>query len=226
LYRFYRLVKQLPGVGPLINMLLRLARSLFWKYRPVGVLQDEPPEEFLRFISDHLNDRSEFTLIEVGAGDGRTLRRLALQYPAARFIGIDIQRAAVLAGIARASALGIKNIDLKCVSCLDDTIEWACDFLISRTSLIYLSREQTEEFFRKRIPKIRQGMLFEEIISLTGQTQRSHFFAHPLPEIIERFSEGNFLANVTFLDYIPWKAESRWSGAKLSFTRIDASKSP
>jgi hypothetical protein len=143
---------------------------------------------------------------------------LAVEHPSAHFIGIDLQKAAVGKGRARIAREGLKNVDLQVGSFLDK-IGTDCDFLISRAALIYLNEEEYMQFLRMRLPRLRQKVLLHEIISTNGRTGFSHFFAHPVPEFVERCSEGHFDAEVSLLDYGPWRNEGAWSGAEMVFTR-------
>lgn len=218
LYRLYRVARRIPGVAALVNAMLRVARNLFWSLRPARPTSAAAPlpEDYIAFVEAGITEEN-FTLIEVGAGDGRVLRRLAARYPASRFLGVDIQKAAVAEGNRINAEQGIGNVTLVCASCLDDTIAWDCDYLISRAALIYLNRQEMDLFLVRRIPQVRNKLLLQEIVSLTGKTEVSHFFAHPLGAMAETAS-GDVVAETAPVPYAPWKGEG-WSGADVTVQR-------
>ena len=123
------------------------------------------------------------------------------------------------AGEAELQKQGIGNVRLVCASCLNDTLDWNCDYLVSRTALIYLNHREMEAFLQKRLPLVRRKMLLEEIVSLTGRTESSHFFAHPLGIMAQAVGEGRFVPFQTLLDYPPWKRAGFWSGATIVVAR-------
>ena len=55
-------------------------------------------------------------VLELGCAGGGNIIPLAMQYPDAQFIGVDLSRKQVAAGRARIAKLGIKNIELQCKS--------------------------------------------------------------------------------------------------------------
>jgi cyclopropane fatty-acyl-phospholipid synthase-like methyltransferase len=221
LYRLYQLARAIPGVGAVFNALLRRSRSFFWKYRPTPSKSEggAPFHQklFSAFIESHIDDDA-FVLVEVGSGNGSLLRELATRYPQGKFIGVDIRKAAVAAGNAYLAEHGIENVHLICASCLDDALPWECDYLVSQASLIYLDRQEIELFLRKRLYKTRKKALLREIISVTGKTEVTHFFAHPLQDIA-RHSDNAFDVSVSLSDYEPLKRANHWSGADIVITR-------
>lgn len=219
LYRLYHLARAIPGVGAMINALLRRSRNLFWKYRPAPPATSAHQHKFCSFVKSHIDDQA-FVLVEVGVGDGRILRELAAIYPQGKFIGVDIRKAAVAAGKAYLEQHGISNVQLICDTCLDDALPWECDYMISQASLIYLNRHEIERFLQKRLPKVRKKVLLREVVSVTGATEVAHFFAHPLADIARRSSGLFEVSSVTLLDYEPWKRKNRWSGADIVMTRV------
>jgi len=219
LYQIYRASKRVPGIRALTNVGLRLTRNVFWSLRPApSVAAVELPNDYIAFVEAGISDEI-FTLIEVGAGDGRVLRELAARYPAARFIGVDIQKAAVNEGNRYLAEHGIANVQLLCASCLEDTISWECDYLISRTALIYLNRQEIEKFLRKRLPQVRRALHLLEIVSLTEKTQVSHFFANPLGDLAAAAGGGAFAVSTRLVDCESWKMENLWSGAEVVIRR-------
>ena len=220
LRRLHRILRRIPFLGTGINHGLRLCRNLFWSHRPISGEAASPlPEEYLNFVAKHLaGDSFPFTLVEVGCGDGRVLRKLAVLFPNATFFGIDLQKAAIKKGMEELARQKIGNVQLAIASCLE-SISLECDFMISRASIIYLDRHELNVFLRKRLPEIRQKLLMHEIISLTSQTQFTHFFAHPIPELVRANGNDLFDSHVKLLSYGPWKNGSIWSGAELVFTR-------
>jgi hypothetical protein len=217
-----RVLRRIPVIRDLANYGLRATRNLFWAYRPAPSGSGASlPEAFLSFVRASLAGmRPDFTLVETGCGDGRALRALAHDFPAAKFIGIDLQKAAVVAGNEQVSREGLHNVDLQVGSFLDP-IGLDCDVLISRTALIYLNEDEIRTFLRMRLPRIRGKLLLHEIISLTKQAGFSHFFAHPIPQLVETCGEGRFGAVVSVMDYEPWRKDGVWSGAEMVFTRRD-----
>jgi len=162
----------------------------------------------------------EFELIEVGCGDGRILRRLAKEFPRAHFTGIDLQISAVELGnkYLSTSSEPEARVELICGSCLDDGFGLSCDYLISRTALIYLDDEEIKTFLSRLLPKLRRRAIFQELVSTTGKTERSHFFAHPLSALIEEIAPGRFEIRQYDIAYAPWKGWN-WTGASLIVTR-------
>lgn len=215
-HKVHQLVKRVPAVDHLANFVLRSARDVFWSRRPYR--NAEPiPQDYAQFVINNIGE-DRFKMIEVGCGDGNVLRHIASLYPNASFIGIDLRKEAIAKGQADLATAGIKNIELYCASCLDDTIPWECDYLISRTSLIYLNVDQMCAFLTARLPNVRRKALLEEIISTTGAPELSHFYANPIPDLVRRASD-QFDVTSTLLDYPPWKKEGRWSGADLVIAR-------
>lgn len=217
----YRAVRTVPLIGGLANFLLRQTRKLFWSLRPARNAAQNIPDEYLAFVLREIAKGSQpFTVLEVGCGDGRVLRELARRFPDGKFVGVDIQKAAVDLGEEVAAREGLSNIRLYCRSVLDDSLSWDCDYLISRTALIYLDQDEIRSFLRKRLPRIGRAILAHEIVSLTDGTKLSHFFAHPLAKIAEEVSDHRFHAAVKLLDYQPWKNENAWSGAEIVLARV------
>lgn len=221
LYRLYRACKRLPFVGTVMNAILRRGRNQFWSWRGISATNEKPPADYLAFVESGLAD-GPFTLIEIGSGDGRMLRELASRHPKAYFIGIDIHKAAVEIGNRILAKRGITNVELLCTSCLGDAFDWNCDYVISRTALIYLNRSEIETFFRKWLPHVRRALLLQEITSVTGKTGLSHFFANPLVKVAESFCANDFSISERLLDYPPWKREEQWCGADIVIRRISS----
>lgn len=219
LHRLYRAIKQIPILGPPVNGVLRLGRRVFWSLRPAAKADSPLPEAYLAFLKAHL-DAGPFVLVEVGAGDGRILRELARRYPTSRFVGVDIQKAAVAGGKRLLAKEGITNVDLVCSSCLEDAIDWNCDYIVSRTALIYLNRSEIEMFLDKRLPQVQRAVLLQEITSTTGKTEVSHFFANPLAELARHIGGEAFSVSTHILDYGPWRQTGRWSGAEIVIRRV------
>jgi SAM-dependent methyltransferase len=213
------MARGIPLLANAVNLGLRIGRNAFWARRAAPSV-DELPYEFLAFLKRQLVDAGTgFTLVEVGCGDGRVLRELARCHPTANFVGVDIQKAAVKRGQELAAQHGLGNVRFYCASCLDDTVPWACDYLVSRTALIYLNRQELEVFLSKRLPLVRRSVLAHEIISLGESTGVSHFYANPIAIMAERCLTVRFKASVTLLDYTPWKNGQEWSGAELVLNR-------
>lgn len=219
-YRVFRATRRLPVLKEATDFAIRAGRKLFWSLRPANTAQfDSVPADYLSAVTAQIAGGPDaFTLIEVGCGDGRTLARFAEGFTHAHFIGVDIQKSAVELGNARFAAAGMEGVKLICSSCLDDGVLWQCDYMISRTALIYLNREEMEIFLCKRLPQIAKRAIFQEIVSTTGKTEHSHFYAHPLAKMVEEAAPGVFGVSEEFLDYPPWKG-AKWSGANIVLTR-------
>jgi hypothetical protein len=211
--------KRVPGLAIIVNTGLRVARGVFWSYRPAPDTADtRVPWEYISFLESEIAG-DVFTFVEVGAGDGRVLRHLATRYPRARFIGLDIQKAAVAQGMEFLKGRGLTNVELIRASGIDEGVVLDCDYLASRAALIYLNRREISTFFRIWLPRIRRELLLQEIVSLTNRTESSYFFAHPLPLLAEEAGGDAYAAHVQLLDYAPWKQEGRWSGADIVIHR-------
>lgn len=193
-YRVFRATRRLPVLKEATDFAIRAGRKLFWSLRPANTAQfDSVPADYLSAVTAQIAGGPDaFTLIEVGCGDGRTLARFA--------------------------AAGMEGVKLICSSCLDDGVLWQCDYMISRTALIYLNREEMEIFLCKRLPQIAKRAIFQEIVSTTGKTEHSHFYAHPLAKMAEEAAPGVFGVSEEFFDYPPWKG-AKWSGANIVLTR-------
>ena len=61
-------------------------------------------------------------LLEVGCGDGLQLLTLALAYPQAQFIGVDLSQSAIARGEAMRQQLGLDNLQLHAA----DVCQWDC----------------------------------------------------------------------------------------------------
>jgi trans-aconitate methyltransferase len=205
---------------------MRAGRKLFWSLRPASMANSTTvPVEFIALVTEWIPDVTvPFRLVEVGCGDGRVLRCLAKRYPQAQFRGIDLQRAAISLGTKSLATSGHDTpmVQLVCGSCLDDGISLGCDYLISRAALIYLNQDEIRTFLRKRLPQIGKGGILQEVVSTTGRTERSHFYAHPLAELIEEIAPGQFTLTQVVLGYGPWKSE-KWTGVNLILIRNDSS---
>lgn len=58
-------------------------------------------------------------VLELGSAEGGNLIPHAVNYPNAKFVGVDLSKVQIDAGIANIKALGLKNIELKCMSIAD-----------------------------------------------------------------------------------------------------------
>lgn len=219
--RIFRATRQMPPLRNFTNFLMRAGRNWFWALRPAYMRKtDDIPADYIKFVRREIEGES-FTLVETGCGDGRVLLHLTGQYSGARFIGIDLQKSAIVFGNEKTAARAVlpSHLQLICGSYLDDQIPLDCDYLISRAALIYLDFEQMTAFLQKRLPQIRGKLLLQEIVSTTGKTERSHFFANPIAEMIEEAAPGQFRITQEILDYGPWQGEA-WTGANITATRI------
>jgi SAM-dependent methyltransferase len=215
----FRATRRLPLLRQGINFLLRAGRNLFWSLRPAYMAgSTEIPADFIALVTAHIPEsQKQFLLAEAGCGDGRVLRHLAQRYTQAGFVGVDLQKAAIELGNQIAGPDG-SRIRLICGSYLDNDISLECDYLISRAALIYLDPSEIKIFLRKRLPQVKVAAILQEVVSTTDRTETSHFFAHPLADLIEEVAPGHFLVVQETLDYQPWKGE-KWTGANLVATR-------
>ena len=55
-------------------------------------------------------------VLELGCAAGGNIIPLAMRYPQAQFVGVDLSRTQVAAGRARIAGLGLKNIEIQCKS--------------------------------------------------------------------------------------------------------------
>lgn len=58
-------------------------------------------------------------VLELGCASGGNITPMAVQYPEAQFVGVDLSPQQIQEGQAMIAALGITNIDLRCVSITD-----------------------------------------------------------------------------------------------------------
>lgn len=226
LHKVFRATRRLPLLRNAADFVMRMGRNYFWSLRPAYMASSPVvPADFLTLIIEKIPATPPtFRLVEVGCGDGRVLRCLAGRYPQAQFRGIDLQKAAIEYGN---KSLAVQchdtpKIQLVCGSCLDDGISLECDYLISRAALIYLNQDEIRIFLRKRLAQIGKGGILQEVVSTTGRTEYSHFYAHPLVELIEEIAPGQFTLTQDVLGYGPWKSE-KWTGVNLILVRNNSS---
>lgn len=67
-----------------------------------------------RLFGVHAQEPSSCRLLDVGCADGAHLLPLALEFPEAQFVGIDLSAEQVACGNRAIAALGLKNIRLHC----------------------------------------------------------------------------------------------------------------
>lgn len=220
LHTAYRATRQLPLLRNTSNLVMRAGRNLFWSLRPAYMAGSSAvPADYVSLIVEHIADASaEFKLIEVGCGDGRVLKHLAEQFPLAQFVGVDLQKAAIELGN---KSLSEPKVQLIVGSCLDNSISMQCEYLISRAALIYLDSEEIKSFLRKRLPQVAKRAILQELVSTTGKTEYSHFFAHPLAELVEEIAPCLFDVSQHILPYEPWKGQ-KWTGANVVISRKSA----
>jgi SAM-dependent methyltransferase len=63
-------------------------------------------------------------VLELGCCDGGNLIPLAMNYPGSTFLGVDLSREQIAAGVAELPSLGVTNLDLRHASILDVTPDW------------------------------------------------------------------------------------------------------
>jgi hypothetical protein len=218
----FHTMRRLPVLGAAADFIIREGRNIFWARRGVNKSQiGEVPKDFLNLLVSELQSPPTFALLEIGAGDGRVLRCLSRLYPAATFTGIDLQKAAVAFGIGQIDRdAPSRNVRLVLGSCLDPAISEPCDYLVSRTSLIYLNDAEIRAFLRLYLPKVRKKLVLQEVVSTSGMMERSHYFAHPLAALIRDIGGEAFAVTEKTLDHGPWKGVA-WTGANIIATRID-----
>ena len=217
----FRLMRRLPILRGLAEFAMLRGRNVIWYLRPVDKTHaGEIPTDFLELVETRLAGTHAPSVVEIGAGDGRVLRQLARNHPAGQFNGIDLQKAAVEFGNARAESEGLSGrVKIFQGSCLDSKNIPPCDYLISRTALVYLNSAEIRTFLRQVMPRVRRGFILQEVVSSTAQTEFSHFFAHPLASMIAESGGEEFVVTQQVLDYPPWKGPA-WTGANVVALRV------
>ncbi|MCW5966619.1 MAG: class I SAM-dependent methyltransferase [Bryobacterales bacterium] len=62
-------------------------------------------------------------LLEIGCGSGFNLIPMALEFPHARFVGVDYAARPIEVGVRVAEQLGVRNLELRCADVLDPNLE-------------------------------------------------------------------------------------------------------
>jgi len=70
-------------------------------------------------------------VIDIGCGGGRAICHLAAAYPASRFVGYDIDEAALAIGAARAATEGLSNVDFRRHDVAELGVEAAADMVMA-----------------------------------------------------------------------------------------------
>ena len=190
---------------------------MFWKFRKFEN-EGQIDSFYLDFLQKNIDTNlPDQHIIEVGCSDGYTLGQFANQLPTWKFTGIDLQTQAIETALEKYK--NMPNMDFICKSILDDTIEWDCDYLLSRTTLIYLNYDEIKLFFQRTLPKIKSKLLLIEVISVSDKTENLHYFAHPIKSIFEQSDFMNeFTIDIELLDYEHWISDGA-AGAAVSIVR-------
>ncbi len=217
LYQFY---KNLKGsfLGPLVMLPLRKCRVLFWKYRPSAYKIESISSDFLNFVQSEIQGKN-FKLIEIGCNSGNTLFALKKAFPDSSFAGIDLNIEAIKQAKQYIELHQLPQMNIFQSHLIDPKVDYECDYLISRTVLIYLNEVELKKFLSLILKKIRKKILLQEIISKDHSTIKTSYFAHPLPQLIKAipFSK-DFNLTVLPLSYGPWSSRDH-QGANLVLSR-------
>lgn len=93
-------------------------------------------------------DPSKAKVLELGCAAGGNIIPLALKYPKAHFVGVDLSEVQIKEGQKHIKALGIKNLDLKCVSIADiDKSYGTFDYIICHGVLSWVPENVSSAIF-------------------------------------------------------------------------------
>ncbi|MDD2676985.1 MAG: class I SAM-dependent methyltransferase, partial [Methylacidiphilaceae bacterium] len=85
-----------------------------------------------RLFALHPSHPAQARVLEIGCGAGGNLLPMAALYPRASFVGIDSSAVRIEEGLARIFALGLHNVELRCLALNPVGENWdAVDYLIA-----------------------------------------------------------------------------------------------
>ena len=216
----WSILKNTPVINSITFFILRNSRYIFWRYRGRKPVQLGPAnKEFLKRIKSVIGSDSNFKLIEFGCAAGPTLIELAKDYPNSNLFGFDIRKGAIYEGNKFISENNIKNLELRHKNLLELDDGLGCDYLISRATLIYLSNKDLRILLENFKTSVNKKIIFQEIESLTGNSIKHYFFAHPFESIFEELGYSElFNINIEEMDFPRWKKKS-WRGVNIVLER-------
>ncbi|MGE0323661.1 MAG: methyltransferase [Polyangiaceae bacterium] len=113
--------------------------------------------------------RSTFSYLELACGDASNLLPLAVQFPEATFIGVDLDAGAILRGERRANALGVKNLRLIAGNLSDVALSGAFDFVIAHGVYSWVAADVQAALLRRaREWLAERGVLYVSYNTLPG----------------------------------------------------------
>jgi methyltransferase-like protein/SAM-dependent methyltransferase len=94
-------------------------------------------------------DLRRVRVLELGCADGGNLIPMASELPEGRFLGIDLAPRQIAEGRRRVAALGIANVELRCLSLLDvDASLGSFDYVIAHGVFSWVGAEAQEALLR------------------------------------------------------------------------------
>ena len=78
-----------------------------------------PFDPTVLFTYPDVVNRVQPDVVDIGCGGGRALRRLAAAFPASRFVGSDVDDAALALGSERAEQEGLPDVELQRKDCAE-----------------------------------------------------------------------------------------------------------
>ena len=134
--------------------------------------------------------------------------KLSGKFKKSDFIGVDLNGAAINAGIKWANDHKIKNVKL----INDDVIKWVkkieFNYFCSCASLIYLSENELVDTFKILIDMRVDGIYFCEPASTNGKLIKRHIYIYPYENIFKLLKiEKYYSISEEVFEYEPWKGD-------------------
>jgi 2-polyprenyl-3-methyl-5-hydroxy-6-metoxy-1,4-benzoquinol methylase len=91
-------------------------------------------------------------VLELGCASGGNLIPMALNYPEAKFVGVDVSPKQIEAGLARIEKIGLKNLELHCKSFSDLSAEAGqFDYILCHGVFSWVPRALQDSIFDPKV---------------------------------------------------------------------------
>lgn len=211
-------VRRSPRVAAIVYAGFRGLRRVFWRLRPASADPDAIPVRFVAFVAANLPD-GPFALAEIGCGSGAALLELAKRFPQGRFVGVDLQSAAIRKARRAALRSGLANAEFVQSDLLSFCAKLNEGYIACRTALMYLNEKEIRRFFASAQRSGVMKILIHDVQSTSGRTIRTHYFAHPYPELFAELGlTVDFDVSIRPLEYAPWIGANH-VGVEISMVR-------
>jgi methyltransferase-like protein len=157
-------------------------------------------------------------VLELGCASGGNILPLAVRYPNAQFVGIDLSEKQILDGCADIEALNLSNIQLKCMSISDITKDFGeFDYIICHGVFSWVPENVQHDIMRVCNENLSQNGLAYisyntlpgwSIVSALREMMKYHTqnFSDPKQKVEEAIKMLQFtLANQAQDSHSPWK---------------------